>query len=175
MKRTIAAVLLAVTLAGITACEVPEDEPGTAADRTVTKDAAKDKIKPKDTGKVEQAAAPVAEPTAEETKEAKPEKPAAPKETAGEANARETGADYLDYSAFSRSGLIDQLKYEGFTEKEAIYGTDAQHANWNNQAALSAKDYLDYDSFSRAGLIEQLEYEGFTTAQATYGVNQVGL
>jgi hypothetical protein len=30
--------------------------------------------------------------------------------------------DYLDYSAFSRSGLIDQLEYEGFSKAQAVYG-----------------------------------------------------
>ena len=94
--------------------------------------------------------------------------------TTGERNAREMAADYLDYSSFSRSGLIDQLKYEGFTTAQAEYGVDAQGANWNAQAALMAADYLDYSSFSRSGLIDQLKYEGFTTSQAEYGVNAVG-
>ncbi len=31
-------------------------------------------------------------------------------------------ADYLDYSSFSRQGLIDQLLYEGFTPDEAVFG-----------------------------------------------------
>lgn len=30
--------------------------------------------------------------------------------------------EYLEYSHFSRSGLIDQLKYEGFTQSQAEYG-----------------------------------------------------
>jgi hypothetical protein len=30
--------------------------------------------------------------------------------------------EYLDYSAFSREGLIDQLKYEGYTREQAEYG-----------------------------------------------------
>ena len=30
--------------------------------------------------------------------------------------------EYLDMMAFSRRGLIDQLKFEGFTEDEAEYG-----------------------------------------------------
>jgi hypothetical protein len=30
--------------------------------------------------------------------------------------------EYLDYTHFSRSGLIGQLKYEGFTTKQATYG-----------------------------------------------------
>jgi hypothetical protein len=95
--------------------------------------------------------------------------------TVSQENAVEKAGDYLDYSAFSRSGLIKQLKYEGFSTKDATFGVDAQKADWNDQAAKKAKEYLDYDSFSRSGLIGQLKYEGFTTAQATYGVKKVGL
>ena len=32
---------------------------------------------------------------------------------------------YLNVSAFSRSGLIDQLKFEGFTDEQAEYGAAA--------------------------------------------------
>ena len=84
-------------------------------------------------------------------------------------------ADYLSFAAFSRQGLIDQLKYEGFSEADATYGADAVGANWNEQAALKAQEYLDLTAFSRTGLIEQLEFEGFTLAEATYGANAVGL
>jgi len=96
-------------------------------------------------------------------------------ESVGERNARQSAADYLAYSTFSRSGLIGQLEYEGFTTAQAEYGVDAQGADWNAQAALMAADYLAYSSFSRSGLIGQLEYEGFTTAQAEYGATAVGL
>ena len=77
--------------------------------------------------------------------------------------------------AFSRSGLIEQLEYEGFTYDQAVYGTNNCGADWNEQAAKSAKSYLNTMSFSRDGLIEQLEYEGFTHDQAVFGVNSVGL
>jgi len=30
--------------------------------------------------------------------------------------------EYLDTTAFSKKGLIKQLKFEGFTEKQASYG-----------------------------------------------------
>jgi hypothetical protein len=33
-----------------------------------------------------------------------------------------SAAEYLEFSAFSRSGLIDQLIYEGFTPQQAEYG-----------------------------------------------------
>ena len=78
-------------------------------------------------------------------------------------------------TAFSRTGLIKQLEYEGFSEADATYGADAQHANWNEQAAKKAADYLDMTSFSRQGLIDQLVYEGFTRSEAEYGVDAVGL
>jgi hypothetical protein len=95
-------------------------------------------------------------------------------ESVGKQNAREKAAHYLELMAFSRSGLIDQLEYEGFTTTEAEYGVDAQGANWNAQAALQAAHYLELMAFSRSGLIDQLEYEGFTTTQAEYGVDAVG-
>jgi hypothetical protein len=96
-------------------------------------------------------------------------------ETLSQTNAREKGADYLDYTSFSRTGLIDQLKYEGFSQGDATYAVDALHVDWNEQAALKAADYLDYTSFSRSGLLDQLLYEGFTQAQAEHGVNSTGL
>jgi hypothetical protein len=99
----------------------------------------------------------------------------APAETAGQENARQSAEGYLDYSAFSRKGLIEQLEYEGYSTKDATYAVDAVSPNWNEQAAKAAKDYLDYSSFSRSGLIEQLEFEGYTHQQAVYGVNQTGL
>ena len=95
-------------------------------------------------------------------------------ESVGKQNAREKAAHYLELMAFSRSGLIDQLEYEGFTTTEAEYGVDAQGANWNAQAALQAAHYLELMAFSRSGLIDQLEYEGFTRTQAEYGVGAVG-
>ena len=94
--------------------------------------------------------------------------------TLGEKNALKKAKDYLNFSAFSYRGLIDQLKYEGFSEEEAKYAVDHCGADWNEQAAKKAKDYLDFSSFSRSGLIEQLEYEGFTSEQAKYGAKAVG-
>ena len=31
---------------------------------------------------------------------------------------------YLDYSSFSRSGLLEQLEYEGFSHSQAVYGAE---------------------------------------------------
>lgn len=77
--------------------------------------------------------------------------------------------------AFSRSGLIEQLEFEGYSLSDATYGTDAQKADWNLQASKSAKLYLKTMPFSRSGLIEQLIFDGFSQSQAEYGVKSVGL
>ena len=91
-------------------------------------------------------------------------------ETVSQANARKSGASYLKSSSFSRSGLIKQLEFEGFSNSDAVYGTDAQKADWNSQAVKTAAGYLKSSSFSRSGLVKQLVFEGFTDAQAEFGV-----
>ena len=96
-------------------------------------------------------------------------------ESVSEANARASAEQYLSGQSFSRKGLIEQLKFEGFSTADATYGVGAVSVDWNEQAARSAEQYLSGQSFSRSGLIEQLEYEGYTGAQARYGVNQTGL
>ena len=92
----------------------------------------------------------------------------------GESNALKQALSYLDYSAFSASGLKDQLMFEGYTEEEAQFGVDNCGADWKEQAVLKAKDYLDYSAFSESGLKDQLEYEGFTEEEAAYGVEKCG-
>lgn len=96
-------------------------------------------------------------------------------------NALSSAEDYLDLTAFSRLGLIDQLSSEygsGYKIEDATWAVDQLRVDWNEQAVKSAKDYLDLTSFSRQGLIDQLSspYGGqFTLEQATYAVNKIGL
>ena len=92
----------------------------------------------------------------------------------GKKNALKQAKSYLKYQSFSKQGLVEQLKHEGYTDEEAAYGVDNCGADWYEQAASKAKSYLKYQSFSRQGLIEQLEYEGFTPDQAEYGVTANG-
>src|SRR5262245_8305807 len=90
------------------------------------------------------------------------------------AQAVRSAKQYLQYQAFSRTGLIKQLKYEGFSKRDATYGAGHAGANWMKQAVRSAKEYLRYQAFSRSGLVDQLEYEGFTHRQALHGATAVG-
>ncbi len=95
--------------------------------------------------------------------------------TAGQRNAVRSASDYLDYTAFSRQGLIEQLEFEDYSTEDATFAVDYISPDWNEQAAKAAEDYLDYTAFSRQGLIDQLMFEGYTRTQAEYGVDQAGL
>jgi SOS response regulatory protein OraA/RecX len=95
--------------------------------------------------------------------------------TGGQRNAVRSANSYLEYTSFSRQGLIEQLEYEDYSTEDATFAVDYVAPDWNEQAAKSAESYLEYTSFSRQGLIDQLVYEGFTYEQAQYGVDQTGL
>ncbi|MBJ7383912.1 MAG: Ltp family lipoprotein, partial [Mycolicibacterium sp.] len=90
-------------------------------------------------------------------------------------NAIAKAKSYLDYTGFSRQGLINQLEFEDFGTEDATFAVGHLEANrevdWNEQAVKKAKSYLDYTSFSLSGLVEQLESEGFTPSEAQYGAN----
>lgn len=95
-------------------------------------------------------------------------------ETLSQKNAVGKAMDYLNYTAFSKSGLVEQLEYEGFSNEDATYAVNKLEVDWKEQAVKKAKDYLDYTSFSRSGLIEQLEYEGFNNEESIHAVDEVG-
>lgn len=94
--------------------------------------------------------------------------------TTGEKNALKKAQSYLSFSAFSYTGLIKQLEFEGFSHEEAVYGADNINADWNQQAAKKAESYMEFSSFSHDALIKQLEFEGFTNEQAEFGAKSVG-
>lgn len=94
--------------------------------------------------------------------------------TMGQKNALNKALKYLELTAFSYDGLIEQLEYEQYSHEDAVYAADNCGADWNEQAAKKAEKYLELTAFSRAGLIEQLEYEGFTHEQAVYGAEANG-
>jgi Host cell surface-exposed lipoprotein len=121
---------------------------------------------------------PKAEKAKAETSSAKTE-PKAPKMTTSQKNAVESAKNYLQFQAFSKKGLIQQLSSaagDGFPKADARYAVNHIDVDWNAQAVKSAREYLDTQSFSRNALIEQLSSsagEGFTLAQAQHAVSKV--
>ena len=106
-------------------------------------------------------------------------KPKAPKMTTSQKNAVESAKNYLQFQAFSKKGLIQQLSStagDGFPKADARYAVNHIDVDWNAQAVKSARQYMDTQSFSRNALIEQLSSsagEGFTLAQAQHAASKV--
>lgn len=95
--------------------------------------------------------------------------PAAPQYTTGQQNAIAKAQSYLQLTAFSRTGLIDQLVFEGFSNEDAAFAVDTIAPDWTAQAVAKGKSYMELTAFSRQGLIDQLVFDGFTTAEAEAG------
>jgi len=51
--------------------------------------------------------------------------PGLPLSPASQQNAVRAAKQYLDYTAFSHAGLIDQLEHDGYTSVQAEYGVTA--------------------------------------------------
>jgi hypothetical protein len=116
-----------------------------------------------------------------DSKDAFPRDASRSKVTLAMQNALSAARDYLDFSAFSRQGLIDQLSSNygsGFKVEDATWAVDQLNTDWKEQAVRAAKEYLDFSPFSRQGLIDQLSSafgSKFTVEEATYAVNKIGL
>ena len=150
--------------ASVEATDVPHNNqtPVTATETpTNTDDEASRQIEEEASKKVEEAAATAAADSQPET-------------TLGQSNAAKKARDYLKFMPFSRSGLIEQLEFEGFTTEDATYAVDNVTVDWNEQAAQKAQEYLDFMAFSREELIGQLVFEGFSQSEAEYGATAVG-
>ena len=105
----------------------------------------------------------------------------APVVTTSQANAIRSAQNYLDFTHFSRQGLIDQLSSEfgdQFSLADATFAVSSLTVDWNEQAAGKAQDYLDFSAFSCQGLIDQMSSEfgdKFTQQEARYGATAAGL
>ncbi len=101
--------------------------------------------------------------------------------TVSEQNAVADAKQYLETSAFSKQGLIDQLDSSagsGFSVSDATTAVDSLNVNWDSEAVQSAKQYLQTSAFSCQGMIQQLSSSAgsqFTQSQAQYGATKVGL
>lgn len=172
---TAAVVLVVAVIASIAAPpkedEATTDSVGTVADSVDPTTSAADASQPTAAPSTSPATSPpVTAPPATE-----------PSLTPAQQNAVRSAESYLDFMAFSRQGLIDQLSSEygnQFAVEDATIAVDSLSVDWNAQAVKSAESYIELMGFSCQGLIDQLssEYGGqFTVEQATYGASQVGI
>lgn len=124
------------------------------------------------------ATVPVEKTTEEPKTEEKPKKKEEPKKekkadapTTAQEQALRSAESYLNFTAFSKLGLKDQLLYEEHSEADAKWAVNAIDADWMEQAEKSAISYLEYAAFSEQELVGQLEFEKFTTEQAAHGAS----
>lgn len=117
---------------------------------------------------------------ASKTKKAKPAVDKGPKLTGPQKNAVRSAENYLDFSAFSRQGLIGQLSSEygdGYSKKDATIAVDSLKVDWKAEAVEAAKNYLELSGFSCDGMIQQLSSSAgdqYTKAQAQHGAKKAG-
>ena len=60
--------------------------------------------------------------------------------TLSQKNAVRKAKDYLSIMAFSKSGLIEQLEFEGFSNEDATYAVNQVDVDWKEQAVKKAED-----------------------------------
>ena len=100
--------------------------------------------------------------------------------TGPQRNALRSAKAYLEFQAFSREGLIEQLSSpygEDYERADAVAAVNSLSVDWNEQASKAARAYLEMMGFSCNQLIEQLSSsygEKFTKSEATYGARQAG-
>ena len=101
--------------------------------------------------------------------------------TKSQQNAVKSALSYLEFSGFSRQGLIDQLSSEygdQYPVADATIAVESLDVDWRAEAVQSANSYLEFSAFSCQGLIDQLSSDygdQYTVEEATYAATQVGL
>ena len=113
-------------------------------------------------------------PSTEALTEAQTEENKASNLTLSQQNALKSAKSYIEFSNFSKNGLIGQLEYEKYPHEDAVLAVESISVDWNEQAVGSAKSYISTSGFSYEGLIGQLEYEEYTHEQAVYGADNCG-
>ena len=69
---------------------------------------------------------------------------------------------YLEAGAFSRYGLIEQLKEDSIPFLDANFAVDHLKVDWYEQAYREAKDYLKIRTYTLEEMIEQLKEDRFS-------------
>lgn len=163
--KTLTTIIAAAALTlGVSACEVPEEDADSALD---------------------EAASEVEEAGNESGGKGKEKKDEEQEFTPEQDNAIRAALDYLDFSSFSRKGLIGQLSSragDGYPKKVARFAVNQIEkrgaVDWNAEAVEAAESYLEFSTFSCNGLVQQLSSKAgdqFTAEQARHGATEAGI
>ncbi len=92
--------------------------------------------------------------------------------TKSQRNAYLEAKSYLEYWAYSRQSLIDELIDDKYPKEDAEFAVDHLNIDWYENAYLFAKEELSDYHYSLEELIEELKEEKFTDDQADYGARK---
>lgn len=90
-----------------------------------------------------------------------------------QSRAQSMAQKYLRTMSFSKSGLKEQLVFEGFTDIDAQWAVENIDVDWNDQAVKKAEDYARLMDMSNQGIYDQLIFEGFSPEQAQHGIDNM--
>ncbi|MEH7383840.1 Ltp family lipoprotein [Bacillus sp. JJ1521] len=145
------------------------------AESPITETEVKDEVEQEEPKEKEVVPEAEKEPVKVEPEQPKEEVKEEPQLTVSQKNAIRHAENYISTMPFSKTGLIEQLEYEGYSKEDATFAVDNIKVDWREQAVRHAKNYNDTMPMSRQGLIEQLMYEGHSQEDSTYAADQIGL
>ena len=91
------------------------------------------------------------------------------------AEAARRAQDLLTVEPWSRSGLIDRLQQDGFSNMDAVKAVDSLGADWTQQAARYAGDLIGKNFFISFDEIEaSLRLAGFGPEEIAYVMSAAG-
>lgn len=101
-------------------------------------------------------------------------------ETKSQKKAYRTAKSYSKvrgYGGYSKFTLVDALKHDGFSEKDATYGVrkldERGEVNWKKQALEEARRVKAEFNWSRKQVRDQLKVQEFTDAQIKYAMDRL--
>ena len=81
---------------------------------------------------------------------------------------------YIEYAPMSKEGMIEQLKYENFSQDDAEYAVNHANIKWDEQASRSAVVFIGYSNPTTNELKEQLQFEKFSDEEINYALEHNG-
>lgn len=83
--------------------------------------------------------------------------------------------EYIQEKAYSRRGLINALKMNGYSNINAIYAVDNISVDWSEQAKRAIKEYKEKANLSKTNLLNVLVRDGFSEKEIAYAFKECGI
>lgn len=81
--------------------------------------------------------------------------------------------DYIESMSFSKKGLAQRLKFEGYPEDAISFAVGSVSVDYNEEALGRAKMLKIEQKFTENGIREQLYFDGFEEEEINYAVENL--